>query len=936
MISMTGRVSFETRSGRNYQAERFSVGGPVAFARRSSADDRFGQAWLPTNTVEKSRKTRVNAHATTRRVRLDENNRATVDSEGGESFARRMRLRSPALDLAATAMMANIEARLFGGPHTPVRIGRYELIERIGEGGMGVVFTAVDPVLDRTVALKLLHASRDCEPVGTRRLLREAQALARVSHPNVVQVHEVGVHEDSVFIAMEYVEGTRLVEWQDAPHGWRAIARMYVEVGRGLAAVHHAGVVHRDFKPHNVVVDAEGRPRLLDFGLALTGSLATSDSREITAPMMASCSGASAERLTATGAIVGTAAYMSPEQFEIKPTDARSDQFAFCVALFEAIYRARPFPGETVPVLCASVCEGEIVVPREAPALPRWFVQTLRRGLAREPRQRFSSMDELLARLDRGLDRRARVVTAACALGVLTGILGALGGGEYLERSRVDARATRIDACVQRLDLALASPSGQPQYGVSAELSETAPGRHLLERLDAFVHAWRAVRDETCEQVADGVSTRPAETCLAGDAAGFAATLTQLDVAESQRDLAEALEVLEELPDPARCVGARERTPARATSITRELVAAKFLRKKHRHADAVALTRKLVGEARTLGTEEVLIRALAEHARALRAARQTERAEAVIREAYAEASAIGDARARVELELLRMDIALDRQDVLAASRSYGWIEGALDSADAGVETLLAEAYEAYGQALRQSGEIQRARELFERALTIRARRFGETGHFVASSMHSIGSTYADEGDAESALEWFERSLAIRERIFGPSHPRVADSLVALAIAETQGRPCEAAPGVNVHAHALLTRALEIWSAESDPAVLARARIHGRLAYIERDCQNLVSAEAHSRAQIGLYTELAAHEVPRAERVEALHRFAEIQSTRGAMHDALETLADALALNPERLGTSGEDALIDLRDSITSRLGHDKLDAPSDAARRLIQ
>ena len=243
-------------------------------------------------------------------------------------------------------------------------VGRYVVLEKLGAGGMGVVYLAFDPELDRRIALKLIRTpTQDVKATGGERatnlrsrLVREAQALAKLSHPNVVTVYDVGVVDDDVFIAMEYVEGQAFRAWmREKSRSWREVVPLAVAAGRGLAAAHVAGLVHRDFKPDNVIIDNAGRAYVLDFGLAQAESDGARDDRprehelapigeavvaanqEQPARSGHSFGSKSRDSLTDADTVLGTPAYMAPEQ-HFGQTDARSDQFAFCVALYEALY----------------------------------------------------------------------------------------------------------------------------------------------------------------------------------------------------------------------------------------------------------------------------------------------------------------------------------------------------------------------------------------------------------------------------------------------------------------------------------------------------------------------------------------------------------------------------------------------------------------------
>ena len=302
------------------------------------------------------------------------------------------------------------------GPET--RLGRFMLLRLLGQGGMGVVYTAWDELLDRRVAIKLVRTEHG-GGVAQARMLHEAKGLARLSHPNVVQIYEVSASAGRLFIAMEYIPGETLRVWtadrRAVGADRRELLDMYLQAGRGLAAAHAQGLVHRDFKPDNVLVGVDGRARVVDFGLVTSGEVEApgGDDGEVRGRPID-------ERITVGGMVLGTPAYMSPEQHAGRAADARSDQFSFCVALYEALCGVRPFAGETLGELMGAVSAG---APRSLPAehaLPEWLGALLRRGLAARPEDRFASMDALLDRLadDPERARRRRRRAAALVIGV--------------------------------------------------------------------------------------------------------------------------------------------------------------------------------------------------------------------------------------------------------------------------------------------------------------------------------------------------------------------------------------------------------------------------------------------------------------------------------------------------------------------------------------
>ena len=303
------------------------------------------------------------------------------------------------------------------GALVPARVGRYVILRQLGQGGMGVVFSAYDADLDRKVALKLVRAGTQAASLGRARVLQEAQALARIAHPNVVHVYEVGEdpHSGEVFIAMEFVSGVALADWQQQ-HPARdtvsvdACLRLYLQAGEGLAAAHQAGLIHRDFKPDNVLLGEDGRVRVVDFGLArpVTHAVDSPTARGRVGPDVP---GASGERLTLAGSILGTPGYMAPEQVRGDEADARSDQFSFCVSLYEALNARLPFAAGSFAEYADNLQSGRMQQPAprgqtqvDRPSEIPWVVeQALQRGLSTDPGARFPSMAALCEALAQGL-----------------------------------------------------------------------------------------------------------------------------------------------------------------------------------------------------------------------------------------------------------------------------------------------------------------------------------------------------------------------------------------------------------------------------------------------------------------------------------------------------------------------------------------------------
>lgn len=352
--------------------------------------------------------------------RADQRRAATVPSEPSEGELRELRdartevLNSrDSLTSAAEVPLARAETVVSGransSPVMAARVGRFAILRELGRGGMGQVFLAYDETLDRKVAVKVLHGGTH-HADAERRFRREAQAMARIAHPNVAAIHEVGVMSGRVFIAMELIPGQTLREWTGEPgRDWRAILAMYVQAGRGLIAAHRADIVHRDFKPENVLVGTDGRARVLDFGLARMAASQTGErDASATGPERESSGFAGtepplplgSEPLTRVGSIMGTPVYMSPEQHDGRAADARSDQYNFCVALYEALYGTLPFEARTMSRLMAAKRAGPPAQPRGLAAELVSVHELLVRGLAVDAEARWPSMTELVDELE--------------------------------------------------------------------------------------------------------------------------------------------------------------------------------------------------------------------------------------------------------------------------------------------------------------------------------------------------------------------------------------------------------------------------------------------------------------------------------------------------------------------------------------------------------
>ena len=441
--------------------------------------------------------------------------------------------------IAAVFAYLKGRARLF--PHEPqanLSLKHYTLLDKLGEGAMGVVFLAADTQLMRKVAIKVLRTPGD--RTARARLLREAQNLAQLNHPHVLHVYEVGEHRDEIYMVMEYVEGAPLDVWlAEHPPNFAALLAILLDVGRGLAAAHARGLVHRDVKPANILIHRDGRALIGDFGLAwLDGPLQI----DPYAPR-------AADRLrTLSQGAAGTPAYMSPEQFD-RPADidARSDLFSFCVVVWEAVHGQRPFVADTVEQTRDAVRAGRLTAPtKRLSGTPARLERILRRGLAARPNDRYPDMPALLAALD-GLRQRRSLLRLALA--------AAFGGAVVLAGSQVAA-----GTCQDHGDLdALWSPTIRAELTASLPVADRGVADALVQQLDAFADDLRDSRKTLCETHRDAslgdTGYARAQLCLDERQDAFRAVLAALrdadvPLAVAPDDLADALGSVAHCRDP--------------------------------------------------------------------------------------------------------------------------------------------------------------------------------------------------------------------------------------------------------------------------------------------------------------------------------------------------------------------------------------------------
>jgi tetratricopeptide (TPR) repeat protein len=680
------------------------------------------------------------------------------------------------------AALQRVIASLVPRDYQPVRLGRFVLLEELGKGGMGVVHAGYDDTLERRVALKLIGPGRATSEAARRRLFREAQAMAKLSHANVVQVFDAGEQDGHVFIAMELVEGRTLRAWlAETPRPWSEVVAMFLQIGEGLAAAHAGGVVHRDFKPDNVLI-GDGPPKVADFGLA-TLELAAGDS---TAGAVLSGSNPSLPPalLTATGEVLGTPAYMAPEQYVDRVSDAASDQFSYCVALYEALWDERPFAGDTLAQIMANVVAGEVRPAPPRSDVPAWVRQIVLRGLAARRRDRFDSMRALLTALaDDPRRRRRRAWTRAAAV---TTVLGSIAAAIVVVQSRPqpcrDAGSPIADVWGEAPRARVVEGLGATALGYAADTAT-----RVTDLLDRYAEEWAAAALDACEATRiRGVQSEPAMelrlACLDRARAGLTATIEQLVTADATV-VERAMALVGALPRIDACADL-DALRADVAPPDDPAVAAEVEALRGELAAAVVLLVAGRTDAARAALDSLATRAAAVPYRPLRSAiDEVTGALLVSQSQYAPAE--------VHLRRALGGALADRDDVVAtrAAASLVMLLGARETRFAEAQWLgdvalalaerrgdpgqLGDVYNSLGGLHLQQARYDDAEADFRRAIELLQEEFGEEHPEVAVVHENLGTTLRNQGRDAEGLAEHRRALELRERAFGPEHPLIA-------------------------------------------------------------------------------------------------------------------------------------------------------------------
>jgi serine/threonine protein kinase/tetratricopeptide (TPR) repeat protein len=723
-------------------------------------------------------------------------------------------------------------------------IGRYVVLGLVGRGGMGEVYAAYDPELDRKVAVKLLRIKPGAGvsmAEGRQRTLREAQAIARLSHPNVVVVYDVGTFKDQVFIAMEFVDGNTVTYWVQAEtRTWQEVLKVFIAAGRGLIAAHEKGLVHRDFKPDNVMVGRDGQARVMDFGLArqmsekaeraptvgeaagLTSTqklpLAIPDRPAQVPPedadvgstlVIAKQTGTGVpveipsgsfdrfgDQLTRTGAMMGTPAYMAPEQFLGTATDARTDQFSFCVALYESLYGERPFGGNTMFALTSNVVQGKV---RDAPAsskVPLWLRKVLLRGLRPTATERFPSMVELIQALEKNPVVQRRKMALVVGAAVL-----AVGLGFGVRQGMADHRSICGGGPARLVGVWEVEHPGETEAARQAQVKGAflRTGKSyandvfttVSRALTSYATGWVAMYREACEatgvrgeQSAEVLDLRM--SCLQERLGGLRA-LTNVfgdangEVVENAVSAVNALGSLDRCADVP-LLRAVVRPPEDPATLAR------VLELRHRLADlrarfnagrwkeAIKSAPGLLTEVRAVGYQPLVAETLALLGTMSYKANDTKAAEQALTEAFwaADASRHDEVRAEAAANLVYV-VGYQEGNVAGAQR-WSTIAEAVLQRLGGHELLQAWLLNNLGCVYDLQGEKEAQLKAHEKALALKEKALGREHPDVGLSEGNVSIALSLLGRNQEALTHVDRSIAILETGLGSGHPDLATQL----------------------------------------------------------------------------------------------------------------------------------------------------------------
>ncbi|MEX1368699.1 MAG: serine/threonine-protein kinase [Nannocystaceae bacterium] len=668
------------------------------------------------------------------------------------------------------------------------KLGRYDVLELLGQGGMGSVYTAYDPQLDRRVAIKVLrnrYQDRRRTSLGEARLLREAQALAKLTHPNVITVHEVDTQGGRLFMAMEYVDGTPLDQWIQTDRSWKEIVEVFIDAARGLQAAHAVNITHRDFKPANVLIGRDGRVRVLDFGLAKNDGPASSpdDPRtygdEPLKPLDT--------KLTRLGRAVGTPDYMAPEQFEGATADPKTDQYSFGVSMYEALYGALPFDERSTDQL--STLEGVPATTAVEPsdtAVPSWVFRVVRTMLQPEPEDRFGSMGEVISALQADPARRRQRIVIAVAGAAVASLAGTAiylqgaaaaehvcsGGAERVAQVWSPQHEQRVRAKFLATE--------RPFAGFAADVVE--------DELARYGERWIELHTEICEATNVRREQSPAlmdvrMACLERGRREVRALVEQFEQAD-EGVVQRAHNAVQDLGDISTCVQAQpDEAVAADPQMAQEIAeidqmlarayAMKYTGKEAKALELAERTRARAAEldhAPTQAPIQYLVATLRQSQSSDKSLVRDELLAAIDMAVRAQQPAL-ETLAWTKLMILQAGPLSDPATGLAYR-----VPAQLAADRAGDEVSSAELRRATGTVRIHAEDYEHALEDLHAALAGFERRYGSGYHGVASLWTNIGAVYGSLGRHAEALDALEQALKIQEKTAGPDHPLLASAL----------------------------------------------------------------------------------------------------------------------------------------------------------------
>jgi len=716
-------------------------------------------------------------------------------------------------------------------------LGRYLILDLIGSGGMGLVYSAYDPELDRRIAIKVLRV-KYWDDVGRGRAMREAQTLARLAHPNVVQIFDVGAMGDQLFLAMELVQGKSLRDWLDAePRSWRQVVKVLVEAGRGLAAAHDAGLVHRDVKPRNILVPDEGGARIVDFGVA-RGRRAPSEGPE--------------EEL------VGTPAYMAPEQ-RVGQATIESDVFSFCLTAWEALYGYLPEPMETSSTTAgtrSSITERKRQRAHATEAPPRHVRRALRRGLSADPERRHPDVEALLRELAPApaarAVRRAWLVTGLLAVAAGLALWAREPAMGPQERCKLAGEA--VDSWWNddvRGDLTRSFASLGKPYAIDS-------GARFTAAVDRMATSWSATRREVCE--ATWVRGEQSEAlldarmeCLDRRQADARALVTLYRGDVDQGMVQRAVSAASQLGPPADCRSAEAnpnplpddpKVRAQLVELQDKTAEVRSLRRAGRMEEAGTLGAEIVAMAETLDYAPALAEALFEQGLGRAASGKTAEARDLYERTLLEAARAGDdvlsARALASL-VWHIGYNMDRREEALATLpvARAALVRAGDPPAVREEVLSSEA-----SLHLNSGDYAKARAGFERAYEVAKEHLPTDDPRIGKLLHNIGLVAHYEGESEVAVDYLTRGRDLWKETLGERHPQVALALNNLGLAfHALDRRDEAA--------AAYEQALDIWEQAHGPNHPDVGMVLVNLGQIRAGQGRLDEALAHHRRALSI-------------------------------------------------------------------------------------